>query len=115
MTTTMPTTDAPSRISEVRTTVGDRAAAEGIARRLVGDRLAACVQIDGGIDSVYRWQDAIEQAAEWRLTVKTSLGRVGECVASLVAAHPYELPEVIVSEVVASPAYADWVLRSTSP
>lgn len=115
MTTLTPTSDAPPRISEVRTTVGDRAAAEGIARRLVDDRLAACVQIDGGIDSIYRWKDAIEQAAEWRLTVKTSPGRAAACVASLVATHPYELPEVIVSEVVASPAYADWVLRSTSP
>lgn len=115
MTTGAKTTDASTRISEIRTTVGDRAAAEAIARRLVEDRLAACVQIDGGIDSVYRWNDSIEQAAEWRLTVKTSLGRTAPCVASLVEQHAYETPEVIVSEVFASPAYAEWVLRSTSP
>lgn len=113
--TTGATTDASTRISEIRTTVGDRAAADAIARRLVEDRLAACVQIDGGIDSVYRWNDSIEQAAEWMLTVKTSLGRTDACVASLVEQHAYELPEVLVSEVFASPAYAEWVLRSTSP
>lgn len=115
MTTGLTTTDASPRISEVRTTVGDRAAADAIARRLVEDRLAACVQIEGGIDSIYRWKDAIEQAAEWKLTVKTSLNRTAACVASLVAQHAYELPEVLVSEVIASPAYAEWVIRSTSP
>jgi periplasmic divalent cation tolerance protein len=115
MTTGVMTTDASTRISEIRTTVGDRAAAEGIARRLVGDRLAACVQIDAGVESVYRWKDAVEQSVEWRLTVKTSLGRTAECVASLVEQHAYEIPEVLVSEFFASPAYAEWVLRSTSP
>lgn len=115
MTNGLPTTVDSPRISEIRTTVGDRAAAEGIARRLVGDRLAACVQIDAGVDSVYRWKDGVEQSTEWRLTVKTSLGRTAACVASLVEQHAYELPEVLVSEVFASPAYAEWVLRSTSP
>ena len=109
------TSDGTSRISEIRTTIGDRAAAERIARRLVEDRLAACVQIDGGIESVYRWNDAVEAAAEWRLTMKTSLARTDDCVASLLAQHGYEVPELLVSEVVASRAYADWVLRSTSP
>lgn len=109
------TNDGTPRISEIRTTLGDRAAAEGIARRLVEERLAACVQIDGGIDSVYRWNDAVETAAEWRLTVKTSLARTSDCVAAVVAQHPYEVPEVLVTDVVASRAYADWVVRSTSP
>lgn len=115
MTNGVPKTEAPPRISEIRTTVGDRTAAEGIARRLVGDRLAACVQIDAGVESVYRWNDSIEQAAEWRLTVKTTVARTTACIASLVEQHSYELPEVVVSEVVASKAYAEWVLRSTSP
>lgn len=115
MTSDTTTTDRPVRISEIRTTIGERKAAEEIARRLVEDRLAACVQIDGGIDSVYRWKDAVEHGVEWRLTVKTSLDRTAACVASLVAHHAYEVPEVLVTEVVASKAYADWVLRSTSP
>lgn len=115
MTPTAPTTEHLPRISEIRTTIGDRAAAERIARSLVEDRLAACVQIEGGIDSVYRWNDAVERAVEWRLTVKTSLDRTAACVASLVAQHPYELPEVLVAEAAASRAYAEWVLRSTSP
>ncbi len=109
-----PTDEAP-RISEIRTTIGDRGAAERIARRLVEDRLAACVQIEGGIESVYRWKEAVEQAAEWRLTVKTSLGNTAACIASIVAQHAYELPEVLVSEVAASRPYLDWVLGSTSP
>lgn len=114
MTTSVMTTDASTRISEIRTTVGDRAAAEEIARSLVGDRLAACVQIEAGVESVYRWKDSIEHSVEWRLTVKTSLGRTAACVASLIEQHAYDIPEVLVSEVFASPAYAEWVLRSTS-
>lgn len=115
MTSTVPNTEHLRRICEIRTTIGDRAAAERIAHRLVEDRLAACVQIEGGIDSVYRWKDAVETATEWRLTVKTSIDRTAACIASLVAQHSYELAELLVSEAETSPAYADWVLRSTSP
>lgn len=108
-------TDRNTRITEIRTTIEDRAAATAIARRLVEQRLAACVQVDGPIDSVFRWQEAVDASTEWRLTVKTSLERAEDCIASILAQHPYELPELLVSEVDASQRYAAWVSRSSTP
>lgn len=99
-------------IVEIRTTFGDRAAAEACAGSLVRGRFAACVQIDGPVASTYVWQGAVETAEEWRCTCKTTLGRAAACRAALVAAHPYDLPEVIEARVEASAAYAAWVRGS---
>ena len=101
-----------STIVEIRTTFGDRAAAEACAARLVNDRLAACAQVDGPITSTYRWRGAVETAAEWRCICKTTPARAGDCRAALVAGHSYELPEIVESRVEAAPAYAAWVRES---
>lgn len=99
-------------IVEIRTTFGDRAAAEACAGMLVRGRLAACVQIDGPVVSTYVWRDAVETADEWRCTCKTTPGRASACRAAIVAAHPYDLPEVVEVRLGASAAYADWVRES---
>lgn len=97
---------------EIRTTFPDRAAAAACAERLVRDRLAACVQVDGPVASTYAWHGALEQAEEWRCTCKTTAGRAPACRAALTATHPYEVPELIESVVTASAAYAAWVSAS---
>ncbi len=56
---------------QIITTTDSKAAAERIARELVEQRLAACVQIGGPITSVYRWQGKMETAEEWTCTIKT--------------------------------------------
>ena len=104
--------DAGGTIVEIRTTVGDRAAAEALAARLVGERLAACVQIDGPISSTYAWRGAVETAEEWRCTCKTTPGRAAACRAAIAAGHPYDLPEIVESAAVALAAYAAWVRES---
>ena len=94
---------------EIRTTFAAHAAAAECANRIVAEGLAACVQIDGPIRSTYRWQGAVEQAEEWRCTFKTTPARADACVAGILAGHPYETPEVLVTRLAATAAYAAWV------
>jgi periplasmic divalent cation tolerance protein len=96
-------------VTEIRTTFPTREAAEACAAALVSDRVAACVQVDGPVQSTYRWQEAIERAAEYRCTCKTSPERANDCVAVIGRVHGYQTPEILVSAVAASPAYAAWV------
>ncbi len=101
-----------STIVEIRTTFSARAAAEACAARLVRDRLAACVQVEGPIVSTYRWRGSVETAEEWRCVCKTTPGRATDCRTALAAGHPYEVPEVMEARVESSAAYAAWVRDS---
>jgi periplasmic divalent cation tolerance protein len=97
-------------------TCPDTVVAEGIAETLVAERLAACVNIVPGLTSVYRWQGAVERAAEGLLLIKTTTGRYPVLEERLRALHPYELPEIVaVSLVRGLPAYLDWLNESVSP
>ena len=76
------------------TTAPDLETAQRIARRLVEDRLAACVQIIQGIRSVYRWQGRVQEEPEVLLLVKTSETQIPRIEDLLHQIHPYELPEL---------------------
>ncbi len=77
---------------------------------LVAERLAACVNVVGGVTSVYRWRDGIERANEVLLLIKTTAAQLDALQQRIVALHPYELPELIAVEAVGgSPAYLDWI------
>lgn len=104
-----PQGESDRMIVEIRTTVAERTAADTLARRLVDERLAACVQVDGPVTSTYRWQNAIETATEWRCTCKTTSSRAAACAAAIRGLHPYETPEIIETRASASDAYAAWV------
>jgi periplasmic divalent cation tolerance protein len=94
----------------------DRTVAEGLARALVEDRLAACVQMLPGMASVYRWQGAIERADEVLLLAKTWDDRLDALVATLRARHPYEVPEIMAVPAAGGlAAYLDWVREQTRP
>ncbi len=102
-------------IALLMTTVATVQDAERIARILVEERLAACVSRTPGVQSLYRWQDAVESTEEILVLVKTTAGRLQEARGRLAAIHSYELPEILVCEHVASsPAYAAWVRASVS-
>ena len=94
---------------EIRSTFASRAAAAACAERLVTSRLAACVQLDGPLASIYAWQGAVETAEEWRCTCKTTAGRRDDCVAGILAVHDYETPQVTIVPLAATAAYAAWV------
>jgi periplasmic divalent cation tolerance protein len=85
-----------------------------IADRLVGDRLAACVNLIPGLRSTYRWKGEVQRDAECLLVVKTRQSRFAAMQDAIRDCHPYELPEVIAVPVVAgSKQYLDWVLENT--
>ena len=99
----------------VLTNLPDRPAAEALAEELVAARLAACVNILAPCRSVYRWQGAIESAAEVPLLIKTSEERFPALAAAIRRRHPYELPEVIALPIVDGlPEYLAWVAGETS-
>ena len=99
-----------TEIIQVVTTTGSRADAERIGRELIERRLAACVQIDGPIASIYLWQGAIESADEWRLSIKSLGSLFPQLEAAVRALHPYETPEILATAVVGvSEAYRQWL------
>ncbi len=97
----------------ILTTMPDDERAAQLARTLVDEQLAACVNVHGPMVSTYRWKGAIEQEPERQLVIKTRRGRLAQLETRLRALHPYELPEFVVLDAAASGAYAAWVAEST--
>ena len=99
----------------VMTNLPDLPAAQAMARALVGTKLAACVNILPGVQSVYRWQGEVEQASEVTLLVKTTQYRYAQLQQAIVAAHPYDVPEVIAWPLAdGHPPYLHWVAAETA-
>lgn len=95
-------------------TCPDAASARRIADALVGERLAACVNLLPGISSVYRWQGRVERAEEVLLVVKTTRDRLEALTQRVQALHPHELPEVIAVDIAGGlPAYLAWIVDQT--
>ena len=96
----------------VLSTVPDDDRAEPLARTLVDERLAACVNLHAPMVSIYRWKGQIEEANERQLVIKTTRDRVPALEARLKQLHSYELPEFIVMPVAGgNHTYLDWVVR----
>ena len=94
----------------VLTTTGSKAEAQKIARELVERRLAACVNIVGPIESVYRWKGAVESAEEFLCVVKTTAAAVERVSAVIKELHSYELPECVVLPIEGgSGGYLKWI------
>ncbi len=86
-----------------------------LARALVEERLAACVNLIVGVTSVYRWEGAVHEDEETTLFIKVSAAKRDAMTARLIELHPYEVPEVLVldPDVAASAsAYVSWVRES---
>ncbi len=98
----------------VMTNVPDAELAKSLAHTLVERRLAACVNIMPAVQSIYRWQGAVEHASEVSLMIKSTQARYAELEAAIVALHPYDVPEVIALPIVAGlPAYLNWIIAET--
>lgn len=87
--------------------------ASSLARALVSERLAACVNVLPPMGSIYRWQGNVEEATERQLLIKTTAARVSTLTARLTELHPYEVPEILVIDVAGgSERYLRWVVES---
>ena len=93
----------------VYTTVTKAEDAQMLARGAVERRLAACVQIEA-IQSVYRWKGEVQSESEQRIMFKTTKALYQQLESMIAELHPYELPAIFATPVVAaSTAYAAWV------
>jgi periplasmic divalent cation tolerance protein len=102
-----------SEICLVLCTFPDAASARQIGTVLVEMQLAACVNLVPGVESVYRWQDKVENAAEVLAIFKTSSAVFPSFERELVRLHPYEVPEIIaLSPSTVAETYATWLLGS---
>jgi periplasmic divalent cation tolerance protein len=98
----------------VLSTVAADEGAEALARTLVDERLAACVNVHAPMTSIYRWKGEVETAAERQLVIKTTRDRLPALEARLRALHPYDLPEFLVIPADSgSAAYLAWVEQTT--
>jgi periplasmic divalent cation tolerance protein len=100
----------------VLTNCPDLEVADRIARTLVEQRLAACVNRLAPADSIYRWQGAVERTVEIPLLIKTTAERYADVEAAIRALHPYQVPEIIAWPITAGlPQYLRWIADETQP
>lgn len=101
---------------QVVTTTSNKAYAETVARALVEQRLAACVQIVGPITSLYWWQGQIEHAEEFQCWIKTRADLFERLAEAIRAVHPYSVPEILAMPVTAgNPGYLEWMDQELAP
>ena len=85
-----------------------------IARALVEDGLAACVNLISPVRSIYRWEGKIFDENEWLLIIKTQRERFGELERKVKSLHSYSVPEIISLPILeGSSSYLDWVKEMT--
>jgi periplasmic divalent cation tolerance protein len=100
----------------VLTNCPDDAVADRIARTLVEQGLAACVNRLAPAESVYRWRGAVERATETPLVIKTTRERYTTVEQAIRALHPYEVPEIVAFDIVAGfTPYLRWITEETQP
>jgi periplasmic divalent cation tolerance protein len=99
-------------IAIVQAAFGDPAEAALVARKLLEERLAACVSLTDTV-SMYRWQDVVQEAAETALTAKTTIDLAAQAAARIAQLHSYDLPVVERWPVAVDEAVATWVRNAT--
>ena len=104
----------PADCGMVLTTLPGREAAARLADLLVEEKLAACVQMLS-IDSVYRWQGAIQHEPEILLLIKTRTALFERTIERIRQEHPYSVPQIVGTPFLAGlTAYLDWIGEETS-
>ena len=105
---------ADDEVRLVLITAPDADSGATLARALVDERLAACVNLVPGVRSIYRWEGGIEEDSEVLLVVKTRQERCEALAARVEALHPYDLPEVVVLPIEGGGArYLSWILSES--
>ena len=97
----------------VLTTIAAETDGAALARTLVDERLAACVNVLPAMTSVYRWKGQVEQDREQQVVIKTTRDLLAALDARLRELHSYELPEfLVIATGGGSEAYLQWVEES---
>lgn len=100
----------------VLTTLGVGTDAVALARALVAERLAACVNVLPVMTSVYRWEGLVEEEQERQLVIKTARNRVDALAARVRLLHPYAVPELLVIQTSDGwEEYLRWIRDSVAP
>ena len=84
-----------NKLLMVMTSLPNMEAAKSLARALVEGNMAACVQLTGGMQSVYRWEGEVCEEQEVLLSAKTTESKWLEICTFIQSAHPYDLPEIV--------------------
>ena len=101
---------------QVLTAIGSKDDAQKVANAIVGEHLAACVQIIGPITSTYWWQGVLETADEWLCLMKTREDLYEQVERAIRVVHPYDEPEILAMPVITvSRTYLDWIVSETTP
>ena len=94
----------------VQTTAGSHEEASALASSLVSGRLAACVQIVPGVESVYWWEGEVTRGSEWLLLCKTTAARYAEVERAILELHSYTTPEIVALPIErGSEGYLGWL------
>jgi periplasmic divalent cation tolerance protein len=97
----------------VVTTAESMSQARRIADALIERKLAACVNIVSGVQSIYRWKGKAEEAEEWMMWIKTTEDAFERVYETIKELHSYELPECMVLAIEGgSPEYLKWIDQS---
>ncbi len=100
----------------VLSTAPNGEAAAQLAAMLVGDGLAACVNVVDGMRSFYRWEGEVQSDDEVLMIIKTDAGHLDALTEALVSEHPYECPEVVALPIAGGyEGYLSWLSESLSP
>ena len=98
----------------VLTTMPDEASSKELARKLVSDKLAACVNLLPQMTSIYEWKGASEEGTEHLLLIKSTARAYPRLEATIRDTHPYELPEIIATPISHGlPDYLNWIVERT--
>ncbi|MBC7195291.1 MAG: divalent-cation tolerance protein CutA [Caldisericia bacterium] len=99
----------------VLTTIDDIEKARKLARFIVDQRLGACIQIIGPIQSIYFWREKVEDAKEWILFIKTRKDLYEKLEELIIKLHPYTVPEIVSFDIEKSfNKYFNWVFEVTT-
>ena len=97
-------------------TAGSKAEAQKIGEALVESRLAACVNILDNMQSIYRWEEEIQQDTEVVLIAKTTDNLISQLIEKVIALHSYDCPCIVSLPILEGyPPFLNWIKEETHP
>ncbi|WP_308419812.1 divalent-cation tolerance protein CutA [Vulcanisaeta souniana] len=99
----------------VLVTVPNRDVGDEIARFLINDKLAACVNVINGLRSIYYWKGGVEEDNETLLIIKSRKDKLNDLIKSIRERHPYKVPEIIALPIIGGlTEYLEWINETLS-